>query len=68
MMSIPLVSWKSRLASYVRGFGPYIAIGLLVPGGLLILLSLWFYRHRRLAKPINRSPQGGQAADHRWSA
>jgi hypothetical protein len=47
MMSVPLVNWKSRIASYVSGFGPYIAIGLLVPGGLLILLSWWFYRHRR---------------------
>lgn len=47
MMSVPLVNWKSRIASCVRGFGPYIAIGLLVPGGLLILLSWWFYRHRR---------------------
>ena len=48
MMSIPLVTWKARLAGYVRGFGPYVAIGLLVPGGLFILLLGWFFRHRRV--------------------
>jgi len=48
MIPVPLNSWKTRFAGYVRGFGPYVAIGLLVPGGLFILLSWWFFRHRRV--------------------
>jgi len=35
-----------RLAARIRGLGPYAAIGLLLPGGSLIALFLWFMRHR----------------------
>ena len=40
-------SWKSRLTTAVRELGPYAAIGLALPGGTLILASLWAVRHRR---------------------
>jgi hypothetical protein len=34
-----------------RTFGPYLAIELLLPGGSLIALLLWFYR--MYARPAN---------------
>jgi hypothetical protein len=37
----------ARLATLVRSFGPYAAIELLLPGGSLIALSLWIFRHRQ---------------------
>jgi hypothetical protein len=39
-------SWIARLATLMRSFGPYAAIELLLPGGSLIALSLWIFRHR----------------------
>jgi hypothetical protein len=37
---------RARLA--MQEFGPYLALALL-PGGSLIALAVWFYRHRPLA-------------------
>ena len=37
---------RARLA--MREFGPYLALALL-PGGTLIALAVWLYRHRPLA-------------------
>jgi hypothetical protein len=37
---------RARLA--VQEFGPYLALALL-PGGSLIALAVWVYRHRPLA-------------------
>ena len=45
-MLLPRVNWTSRLATRLRELGPYTAIELLVPGGSLIALSLWAFRHR----------------------
>jgi len=45
-MLLPRVNWISRLATPLRQLGPYTAIELLLPGGSLIALSLWTYRHR----------------------
>ena len=39
-------SWIARLATLMRSSGPYAAIELLLPGGSLIALSLWIFRHR----------------------
>lgn len=36
----------TRLTILMRAFGPYAAIELLLPGGSLIALSLWIFRHR----------------------
>lgn len=40
------LNWITRLASPIRGLGPYAMIELLVPGGSLIVLSLLAFRHR----------------------
>ncbi len=39
-------SWINRLARTVRALGPYGVIELVLPGGTLVLLSLWAIRHR----------------------
>ena len=46
------VSWLPRVAAKaVREIGPYAAIELIVPGGTLIALALWAYRHRASVQP-----------------
>jgi hypothetical protein len=39
-------NWMSRLPAALRELGPYAAIGLALPGGTLIVASLWAFRHR----------------------
>jgi hypothetical protein len=41
------VNWMTRLTAALRELGPYAAIGLLLPGGSVLLASLWAFRHRR---------------------
>lgn len=58
-MLLPRVNWITRLGSPIRGLGPYAAIELLVPGGSLIVLSLWVFRNRawfiaRLRRALTR--------------
>ena len=49
----------ARLATLMRSFGPYAAIELLLPGGSLIALALWIFRHREeLAARIRRALAG----------
>ena len=36
-----------RLTLELRELGPYAALGLVLPGGSVILASLWAFRHRR---------------------
>jgi hypothetical protein len=38
--------WRGRFATTVRELGPYALIALVVPGGTLILASLWIFRRR----------------------
>jgi hypothetical protein len=38
--------WIARLPALLRGLGLYAAIELLLPGGSLIALLIWLYRHR----------------------
>jgi hypothetical protein len=38
--------WKVRLARPIRELRSYAAIVLIIPGGSLIALSLWMFRHR----------------------
>jgi hypothetical protein len=40
------VSFKNRLSAQLQAYGPYAAIGIVVPGGSLILLSKWACKHR----------------------
>jgi hypothetical protein len=45
----------NRLATRLRELGPYTAIALLVPGGSLIVLAAWAFRHRPLVTaPLGR--------------
>jgi len=41
-----LFNRMNRLARVLRALGPYGAIELVVPGGSLVVLSLWAIRHR----------------------
>jgi hypothetical protein len=41
------INWRSRLTAALRELGPYAAIGLVLPGGTVLLASLWAFRHRR---------------------
>jgi hypothetical protein len=38
-------SWRVRLARPIRELGSYAAIVLILPGGSLIALTLWMWRH-----------------------
>jgi hypothetical protein len=42
----PPVNWIPRLGRALRVLGPYGVIELVAPGGSLIVLSLWAFRHR----------------------
>jgi hypothetical protein len=45
----------NRLAARLRELGPYAAIALLLPGGSLIALTAWAFRHRPLVTaPLGR--------------
>ena len=37
----------TRIVGWVRSLGPYAAIELILPGGSIIAVALWTYRHRR---------------------
>ena len=45
-MKALLNPWLARLTALLRGLGPYAAIELLLPGGSVIALLIWLYRHR----------------------
>jgi hypothetical protein len=40
----------ARVMRSIRSLGPYVAIELILPGGSIIALALWTYRHRRAAR------------------
>jgi hypothetical protein len=46
-MLVSRVTWMGRLTTELRELGPYAAIALVLPGGSLLLVSLWAFRHRR---------------------
>jgi hypothetical protein len=43
-------NWIEWLAGRARELGPYFAIELVLPGGSLIALLLWLYRHMHQPK------------------
>ena len=51
------VEWILR---QFRLLGPYLAVELFLPGGSIVALLLWTYRHRTPALNARRSP--GQTA------
>jgi len=40
----------ARVARLIRSLGPYLAIEIILPGGSIIALALWTYRHRRAVR------------------
>jgi hypothetical protein len=40
------ISWIQWRVAQVRALGPYLAVELILPGGSLLALLLWLYRHR----------------------
>jgi hypothetical protein len=46
----PWAGWMGRGVVGLREFAPYAAIELLLPGGSLMALLLWFYRRRKMTK------------------
>lgn len=47
-------AWMEWLIAQARALGPYVAVGLVLPGGSLIAILLWLYRSRLAA----RRPEG----------
>jgi hypothetical protein len=44
-----MAGWLTVIVAGLKAFGPYAAIELLLPGGSLMALGLWFFQ-RRLRK------------------
>ena len=38
-------AWMQWIVEQFRGLGPYLAVELILPGGSLLALLLWLYRH-----------------------
>jgi len=51
-MKNTITHWASHAFGYLRSLGPYLAIELIMPGGSLLALGLWFYRHRQQKVPL----------------
>jgi hypothetical protein len=47
-----LGDWTAAALARLKDLAPYAAIELLLPGGSLVALSLWFYRRRKAAPAI----------------
>jgi len=45
-MLVARVNWISGVTRALRELGPYAAMALLLPGGTLIVVSLWILQHR----------------------
>lgn len=45
-MSTKLQTWFARALFLLHGIGPYAVLGLVLPGGSVIALVIWLYRHR----------------------
>lgn len=55
-LHVVIVNLLQRHRAVLKGFGPYAAIVLLLPGGSFLALLLWFYRrHQRLANAMTHT-------------
>jgi NodT family efflux transporter outer membrane factor (OMF) lipoprotein len=54
--------WIAKGVALVKTLGPYAVLELVLPGGTLVALLLWLYRHRRRQEPAGGA--GGRAASH----
>jgi len=48
--------WSAKVAALLKAVGPYALIEFVLPGGSLIALGLWLYRHRSRQRPTRRAP------------
>ena len=46
-MSTKLAGWINRGIAGLRELGPYAAIELVLPGGSIVAILLWLYRHHK---------------------
>ena len=49
-------TWIVWIVGQLRNLGPYLAVELILPGGSLLALLLWLYRHR----PVTPGRGGAQ--------
>lgn len=61
-MSITIAAWIRRAAAFVKGFGPYAAIELILPGGSIVALVLWLYRRHQKEASESRSQARSRTA------
>jgi hypothetical protein len=47
--------WMQWIVEQFRTLGPYFAIELILPGGSLLALLLWAYRHRSALRHRERA-------------
>ena len=71
-VSAPRAAWTAKGLVLVKALGPYALLEFLLPGGTLIALLVWLYRHRRHQVPAGsvgraaiRSPGRPAFAWHR---
>ena len=47
-----------KMVNAVRSLGPYVALELIVPGGTILSLILWYTRNRRAARALAAAQAG----------
>jgi hypothetical protein len=50
-----LGAWMTAVFARFKDLAPYAAIELLLPGGSVLALTLWFYRRRKRVPALARS-------------
>lgn len=60
----PIANALKHLWAALKGFGPYAAIELILPGGSCLVLLLWLYRrHQRLARAVTGTRAASDATE-----
>jgi hypothetical protein len=59
-----MAGWLTVIVAGLKALGPYAAIELLLPGGSLMALGLWFFQ-RRLRKGAAVANRGAMMPRHR---
>jgi hypothetical protein len=50
-----LADWAAVVFARLKELAPYAAIELVLPGGSVVALTLWFYRRRKKVPALARS-------------
>jgi len=50
-----LGAWAAVVFARIKEFAPYAMMELLLPGGSMVALTVWFYRRRRRVPTLARS-------------